>query len=244
MFYVLNFKGGFTMKQKSLIVAIMAVCCCFLAVNANAFTANFSDSQFSAANNQQSKDFPSYELGVWADISLPWGQPPIPEASTKITWNTTGLDGFGVKGNYGYENDEIEKNEVLRVGFGKFVNTQFVFEPVNLKSFTVSDLFYENGYKEIGWYNLKLGLGPNDYSGWIEFKADNPSSTNGEKTILVNQTIYGIGFTAPGHSITGQDHEFALKGMEYNTAVPEPTTLLLLGLGLIGVAYVRRTLKK
>ncbi|MCX5798283.1 MAG: PEP-CTERM sorting domain-containing protein, partial [Proteobacteria bacterium] len=68
-------------------------------------------------------------------------------------------------------------------------------------------------------------------------------ATNGEKTIGVNAITSGIAFTAPGLLIQGQNHEFSLKDIEY-TAVPEPTTLLLLGLGLIGVAYVRRTLKK
>ncbi|MCX5798931.1 MAG: hypothetical protein NTU90_05140, partial [Proteobacteria bacterium] len=60
------------MKQKSLIVAIMAVCCCFLAVNANAFTVDFTNSDFSAANGQSSWFFPSYGIGVSAWTYVPW----------------------------------------------------------------------------------------------------------------------------------------------------------------------------
>ena len=55
-------------------------------------------------------------------------------------------DGFGVTSPSSYEADEIEGPEKLFVSFSN---------PVTLTQFSVSDLFYEHGYYEMGFYDVE-----------------------------------------------------------------------------------------
>jgi hypothetical protein len=134
-------------------------------------------------------------------------------------------DGFGVRSASGYEKDEIESNEVLRVSFA---SSYFV------DSILVTDLHFERGYAERGRFSLDGG------TSWTWFQADG-ADPNGEVQVAVNSDASSILFSAPGKT-GGQGHEFTVGGLElrnqqYSSAVPEPGAALLFGVGL---ALLRR----
>ncbi|MEN6320236.1 MAG: PEP-CTERM sorting domain-containing protein [Syntrophaceae bacterium] len=83
----------------------------------------------------------------------------------------------------------------------------------------VSYVLVKDGNAEPNWYLIAL-------TGW-----------NGTESVVLNNFFNGEFGGRQG----GISH-VSLLGV--NTAVPEPTTLLLLGLGLIGVAGIGRKLKK
>ena len=142
-----------------------------------------------------------------------------------LWWDST--DGFGIAGN-GYEQDEVEQPEVLSVQFNK---------TIHITSFTISDLFIENGYAEIGWWGLNgLFTSPTYYTAFQQFQDDG----TGLYTLSINAEISSrIYFSAPGLSIAGQNHEFSLAGVEI-TPVPLPGALWLLGSGLICLLGLRK----
>ena len=145
-------------------------------------------------------------------------------ANEFLWWDST--DGFGVWGN-GYEQDEVEQPEVLYVDF---------HQSVYVNSFTISDLFLEGGYAEIGWWNQTGDFSsPANYSTFQQFQP----SVNGLYTLTLNAQISKIYFSAPGQSITGQNHEFSLAGVDI-APVPIPGALWLLGSGLVGLAALRK----
>ena len=142
----------------------------------------------------------------------------------KLYWDSD--DGFGVKCGGGYEKDEVEYPEKLRIDFSS---------TVRVSNFYLTDLFFEKGYYEIGRYSL-------DNSTWYQFQQTDenmlPSpASNGLYTLAINSNVSSIWFDAPGNTIFGQDHEFSVAGVD---VAPEPTTMLLLGTGLIGLACLGR----
>ncbi len=134
----------------------------------------------------------------------------------RLYWNDE--DGYGIIG-AGYENDEIELPEVLRISFGS---------STYIESALVSDLYLERKYAETGKYSLDGG------SSWTWFQADGQHS-NGEVSIPLSVWADAILFTAPG-KIGKQTHEFSVAGLElgrgYSAAAPEPGAALLFGVGL------------
>lgn len=145
-------------------------------------------------------------------------------------------DGLGIQSSpiadipAGYENDEIEGDELLTISF---------LHDVFLNNLYIADLFYEpgeQGYYEMGQYSINGGS-------WVDFLSDG-TGTNGELLLVLNiPNVSYIQFMAPGKSIPGQNHEFAVQGIDVDAGsseLPEPGTMLLLGSGLAGYYITRR----
>ena len=205
---------------------------------------------FTTAGPAPTPDFsPALGLPVFSitidDVKLtftPGTNPPDLINPPTLWWDST--DGFGVQ--YGYEQDEIEGPEFLTLSFevvngiaplGAQANTPFFLEKV-----FISDLFNEWGYTERGVYQFG---GPDGVSDWVDFWAvpgQDILVTNGERSLDIYQPVHWITFSAPGLLQNGQNHEYALQGVQ-GAPVPVPPAVLLLGSGLLGLAAVRRRMK-
>jgi hypothetical protein len=193
----------------------------FLSSAAAAATIDFTSTIFKPAKGEKSYSFsPLTGLeGVGLTLSA------LP-AGAKLYWDKK--DGLGV--NYFYQKDEIEFPEVLKIDFS---------ENVYLSKISITDLFFERGYQEKGYYSLNGGS-------WVPFLADmaqTPGLSNGELTLSFTSPLLldYICFTAPGLVLfpSPQSHEFSVAGLEV-TAVPLPPAAWMLGAGLVGVVALRR----
>jgi hypothetical protein len=145
----------------------------------------------------------------------------------ELFWSTQ--DGFGIdSGGNDREHDEINNNERLVITFA----TPFVLTGVML-----TDLFNEtlNGvnYDEIAEYRINGGEWE-DVSG-VDNRHQNP---NGE-VFFQPFGIFAVTtleFRADTLDPGGLRNDFAVARLEGYSAVPEPTSMLLSGSGLIGLA--------
>jgi hypothetical protein len=174
----------------------------------------------------------SFSIDI-GDVELTFTPGPPDSVNPPSLW-WDNVDGFGVQ--YSYEQDEIEGSEFLKLSF----STPFVLDTIY-----IADLFNEHGYTEYGWYQLNGGP-------LQTFFADpgqnlGAPGDNGETALNIGGiTVNEILFTAPGLiNVAGQlqNHEYALQGIA-GSPVPVPPAVLLLGSGILGLAAVRRRMKK
>ena len=187
---------------------------------AQATSVDFRDMSFADAKGQGSYQFSADGVQITLSTNL---------QDAVLWWDEK--DGFGVTSLSSYEADEIEGPEKLFVSFSR---------PVTLAQFSVSDLFYEHGYYEMGFYDVE---DQGSEQGFLATKGVD----NGERSVDLNQDLSLISFSSLGR-IEWQHHEFSLMGMNfdyqggepYPNAVPVPAAAWLFGSGLMGLAGLLR----
>lgn len=223
----------------------------FLSVgSAMALDVDFTDVHYQAANNLTTfhSDKDNLRLNALAFPS---------DKSVRFTW--TGDDGIGGGGTAGYEADEWElysqcssfKGDVLNISFDTSVLlteihlTDFFYEQRNGKWYeeTGGVVFFDDNGSSLGGLNYfsqtDHSILPSNSNGKYIIDV---ASIMGSNALIKDVYLAGIGYVWDG--CDRQDHEFAVAGLS-TSPVPEPTTMLLLGAGLIGLAgFGRKKFKK
>jgi hypothetical protein len=241
-------------KRVILIIALSVGSTLLITGNAFALSIDFRDSYYSAIEKDRVASFHSTKDNLTL-IAMPPSSPTDPDPY--LTWYAD--DGIGGGGS-SYEEDEwevINDNAVI----GDFLLILFD-RSVLLSEILLANFFYEE--RQGQWYEETGNVGFfGDNGSWLggsmlhSFSQTDhtvlPSpANNGEYVIdvaslmgvesLVKEIyLFGLGF----RWVDGfrEDHEFSVAGLNTNPA-PEPSTMLLLGSGLVGLAGLRRKFRK
>lgn len=210
-----------TQHGRNMRAITLALGMAFAVPAAHATSVDFRDLSFAGAKGQASYQFNAGGVQITLSTNL---------QDAVLWWDKK--DGFGVTSPSSYEADEIEGLEKLFVSFSK---------PVSLTQFSVSDLFYENGYYEMGFYDVE---DQGNKQGFLATKG----AVNGERSVDVNQQLGLISFSSLGR-VEWQNHEFSLMGLNFDysgepvSAVPVPAAAWLFASGLAGLVSFSRQRK-
>lgn len=214
------------MSFKNLIAGVMGV---FAVTSiANAELINFSAEPFSSVLNQavelKAASFQNVE-GSGIDLTL---LAAYPEDATL----SQSADGIGINSSVGLS-AMIEPSEVLRIRFDVSVDvSDLTFNNLGIDQLSHGDgaevVFYgSNGTVAVPLNNTEVeGLG--DF--WVYGEYDNSATIN---TTVNNVTE--IKFVASNWYT-----DFTIGSMNVKRSVPEPTTLSLLGISLLGFVFIKR----